>query len=234
MSSSEATASVLVVDDDVGVLTAVSRMLQAHGFIVFTCANGRDAIEIFHQLSPSLVLLDVKLPETDGVAVCRRLRSESDVPIIMLTVLAGEADVARALEAGADDYVRKPFGTNELIARVRAVLRRAGVAVDRPERLTAGPLTVDERQHVVLIDGAEVMVSPTEFRLLAYLVRNQDRVLTHDYIIAHVWGAGYVGSHNVLRVTMSRLRHKLEGAGRPLVETLPGVGYRLRSTDNPV
>ena len=222
------TLSALVADDDQGALTVLSRLLDSQGFQVFTCRDGNDAVDLFHQLKPSAVLLELRLPGMDGLTVCQRLRSESEVPIIVVTTLADEGDAVRALEAGADDFVRKPFGTEELMARVRAVLRRAHIETHQPERLAAGPLVVDERQHLAFIEGAEVVLSHTEFRLLAYMMRNADRVLTHDQILEQVWGWRYVGAHHVLRVTMSRLRAKLQGIGKHCIETLTGVGYRFR------
>jgi len=222
------TLSALVADDDQGALTAISRLLDSQGFQVFTCRDGNEAVELFRRVRPSAVLLELRLRGIDGLAVCRRLRSESEVPIMVVTILSDEVDAVRPLDAGADDFVRKPFGTEELMARLRAVLRRAHVETHQPERLVAGPLVVDERQHLAFIEGAELVLSRTEFRLLAYMMRNADRVLTHDQILEQVWGWRYVGAHHVLRVTMSRLRRKLQGARRHNIETLTGVGYRFR------
>ena len=172
------------------------------------------------------------MPGMDGLTACRVLRSQSDVPIVMLTVLAHESDAARALEMGADDYVRKPFGLDEFMARVKAVLRRTGAAAPGAERLVVGPLVVDEREHQVLLDGTELLLSRTESSLLAFLVRNQNRILSHDQILERVWGPDYVGAHQVLRVTMSRLRQKLGGGDAPIIETLSGIGYRLKPRDD--
>ncbi len=221
--------AVLVADDDQSILNIVSRILQLNGFFPVTAQDGRSALNLFGQLNPVLVILDVTMPEMDGLSVCREIRQMSDVPVIVLTALSDESDAALALEAGADDFVRKPFGTSEFVARVKAVLRRARVETPSPQRLVAGPLIVDERRHVIELNGDELTLSRTEFSLLAYLVRNQNRVLTHDQILERVWGSEYVGSHHVLRVTMSRLRQKLELEGGLLVETLTGVGYRLRT-----
>lgn len=224
--------SVLVADDDRGVLVVVSRALQSSGFLVFTCGDGQEAVQLFHQLKPSLVILDIKMPGMDGLAACRVIRSQSDVPIVMLTVLTHESDAARALEMGADDYVRKPFGLDEFMARIKAVLRRTGGAAPGAERLVVGSLVVDEREHQVLLNGTEFLLSRTEFNLLAYLVRNQSRILSHDQILERVWGPEYVGAHQVLRVTMSRLRQKLGSGDAPLIETLSGIGYRLKRWDD--
>jgi DNA-binding response OmpR family regulator len=209
--------SVLIADDDPGVVVVLSRALQSQGFLVFTCGDGHEAVELFHQIKPSLVVLDIRMPGMDGLTACRTIRSQSDVPIVMLTVLAHESDAAHALEMGADDYVRKPFGLEEFTARVKAVLRRTGATPPGAERLVVGSLVVDERGHQVLLNG-----------VLAFLVRNQSRILSHDQILECVWGPEYLGAHHVLRMTMSRLRQKLGGEDAPVIETLSGIGYRLR------
>jgi DNA-binding response OmpR family regulator len=187
-------------------------------------------LKAFEECDPALVILDVMMPGLDGISVCTQLREVSDIPIIILTALEDESDAARALERGADDYIRKPFGASELVARVRTVLRRANSGVSKPERLEAGPIVVDENERLVLVDGEEVILSRTEFALLTFMIRNRNRVLTHDQILERVWGSEYVGSHHVLRVAMSRLRLKLEAAGAALIETLLGVGYRLKAS----
>jgi two-component system response regulator RegX3 len=169
------------------------------------------------------------MPEVDGLTVCREIRADSKVPIIMLTGMEDESDAAAALEMGADDYIRKPFGTNELLARVRAILRRSGNEV-LPDSgiLSAGEVTVDVSEHTVQCRGVEVSLTRTEFNLLVYLLSNQNRVLTHDQILEKVWGPDYVGSHHVLRVCISRMRQKFGDANALAIEALSGVGYRLR------
>ncbi len=219
---------ILVADDDPSILTIVSRVLQLNSFFVVTCKDGRSALDLYDEIRPNMLILDVRMPKLDGITVCQRLRCRSDVPVIILTALEDESDAARALEAGADDYVRKPFGTDELVARVRAVLRRTGTAVPSPTTIEAGPLIVDERQHVVTLNGIELELSRTEFFLLDFLIRNPNRVLTHDQLLEGVWGREYLGSHHLLRVAISRLRQKLTGSGCELIETLSGVGYRFR------
>ena len=220
--------TILVADDDPGILRIVSRVLELNGFSVVTCSNGADALESIESNPPVLALLDVRMPELDGISVCERVRANSDLPIIIITALEDESDAARALEAGADDYIRKPFGTNELVARVRAVLRRSQVDIQSPELLSVGPLTIDEEQHIVLVQGQEVPLSRTEFSLLDYLARNANRVLTHDQLLERVWGADYIGSNHVLRVAMSRLRQRINDVEGTIIETLPGIGYRIR------
>ena len=224
------TATVLLVDDDPGVLGAMSEMLELEGYAVTTCLNGREAIRCFETLHPGVVILDMRMPELDGLATCRVIRGKSDVPILMLTALDDQWDAAHALESGADDYIRKPIGASEFVARVRAALRRpALVAGDVPERITIGHIVIDAAEHEVRLGGQRVELSQTEFRLLTHLALRQNHVLTHDDTLTTVWGAGYSGSRHVLRVTMSRLRQKLSlnESGNVSIDTVEGVGYRL-------
>jgi DNA-binding response OmpR family regulator len=167
------------------------------------------------------------MPEIDGITVCEQLRSESDVPIVMLTSLEDESDAAAALEAGADDYIRKPFGANELMARLRAVLRRT-VPEQGKSHIVAGDIHVDVRQHIVSFKGEEINLSKTEFALLTYLLSNPNRVLTHDQILERIWGSDYVGAHHVLRVCLSRLKQRFSDSSALSIESLAGVGYRIR------
>jgi DNA-binding response OmpR family regulator len=222
------TLRIVAADDDRGILKIIERVLGLNDFMVFTATNGTDALRMVDQMDPSLVLLDVMMPGMTGIEVCEKIRSHSNVPVIILTGLDDESDATRALEAGADDYIRKPFGANELVARIRAVLRRAQIDVPRAERIEVGPLIVDEGEYQAFAAGVALDLSRTEFRLLGYLVRNRNRVLTHDQILERVWGAEYLGSHHVLRVAISRLRQKLEASGVQAIETLSGIGYRFR------
>jgi DNA-binding response OmpR family regulator len=219
--------SVLVVDDDQGILNIVSSMLRLDDLFPFTCGDGARAIAAFHEVHPELVILDVALPGLDGLEVCRRLRAVSRVPIIMLTVMTEPSDAAAALEAGADDYVRKPFAAEELRARIRAIRRRNQADAIGGDRLVLGSLVVDGNRRLASVNGSELALTPTEFALLTYLASHAERALTHAQILRGVWGGEYVDSPHVLRVTMSRLRHKLEVAGAALIETLPRVGYRM-------
>ncbi|MHB8376492.1 MAG: response regulator transcription factor [Dehalococcoidia bacterium] len=222
--------TVLMVDDDPGVLGAMSEMLELEGYAVRTCVNGREAIQCFETLHPSVVILDMRMPELDGLATCRMVRAKSDVPILMLTALDDEWDAAHALESGADDYIRKPVGACEFVARVRAALRRSAlVAADATDPITIGHIVIDVREHEVHVDGRLVELSPIELRLLTHLAMSQNHVLTHDDTLTTVWGAGYSGSRHVLRVTMSRLRQKLAltDSGSVRIVTVEGVGYRL-------
>jgi DNA-binding response OmpR family regulator len=220
---------ILAADDDPGIIKIIDRLLRLNNFMVFTASSGEEALAMVDDIEPSLVILDVMMPPgPDGIQVCETLRHKSNVPIIILTALEDESDATRALEAGADDYIRKPFGANELVARIHTVLRRANIDVPRAERLEVGPVVLDEHEYIATAAGTEMELSRTEFRLLSYMLRNRNRVLTHDQILERVWGAEYLGSHHVLRVAISRLRQKLEAAGVQAIETLSGIGYRFR------
>lgn len=222
---------VLAADDDPAIRKIVSRVLELNDFAVVVCADGAEALRAFANEEPDLIILDVKMPQVDGLTVCQEIRAESSVPIIMLTGMEEESQAAAALEMGADDYIRKPFGTNELMARVHAILRRSGSST-LPDSgvLTCGDVVVDVGEHTVFHKEQEVRLTRTEFNLLVYLLSNQNRVLTHDQILEKVWGPDYIGSHHVLRVCVSRLRQKFADANALAIEALNGVGYRLRET----
>jgi two-component system KDP operon response regulator KdpE len=221
--------SVLVVDDESAFRRLLHITLKAEGHVVFEAANGREAIDRVAASRPDLILLDLGLPDLDGLEVLRLLRQQVQVPIIILSVREHEADKISALDAGADDYLVKPFSTGELLARMRVAMRRA---VQNP----AGPvfssngLEVDLARRIVMVDGQEVHLSPTEYELLRVLVTQSGKVLTHRELLRRVWGVGYDGESHLLRVTMGHLRHKLEpDPARPRwIITEPGVGYRLR------
>jgi DNA-binding response OmpR family regulator len=221
--------AVLLVDDDAGIRRVVSRTLESAGIGVVAVADGATAREALDADHVSLVLLDVNLPDVSGLDLCAEIHRTYSVPVVMLTVVVDETDVVRALESGADDYIRKPFGTRELLARVQAVLRRtqAQGQILQP-KISVGPLTLDSKSYRASLAGEPLPLTPTEYRLLAYLVQNAGRVLTHDQLLTFVWGPGYEGEHHMLHVTMSRLRRKLarlSGAG--MVRTTPGVGYEF-------
>jgi two-component system KDP operon response regulator KdpE len=222
------TPHILVADDDPAILAAVSRILQLNGFFVVSCSDGETALQLFNELSPALLIADVRMPRLDGLELTQKVRAVSDTPVLILSALADEAIAATALEAGADDYIRKPFGATEFLARVRAAMRRGRPGGARGERLSVGPITLDESMHEVIVGRDTVDLSRTEFAILAFLMRGHGRVLTHDQILTVVWGPEFVGSHHLLRVSMSRLRRKLGPEGTAHIETLPGVGYRLR------
>jgi two-component system, OmpR family, response regulator RegX3 len=221
---------VLVVEDEESFSDALSYMLRKEGYEVAVVANGLDAIDHFERSGADLVLLDVMLPGLPGTEVCRRIRSKSSVPIIMLTAKDAEIDKVVGLELGADDYVTKPFGARELVARIRAVLRR-GLDDDEllPSAVEAGPVRMDVERHVVSVRGEAVSLPLKEFDLLELLLRNAGRVLTRGQIIDRVWGADYVGDTKTLDVHVKRLRAKLEedpGNPKHLV-TVRGLGYKF-------
>lgn len=221
--------SILVVDDDVGIRKVVSRALESAGIGVVAVPDGASARAALQGDHVSLVLLDVNLPDVSGLDLCEEIHRDYSVPVVMLTVVVDETDVVRALESGADDYIRKPFGTRELLARVQAVLRRTQAQeLTLQPKITVGALTLDSKSYRASLAGEPLPLTPTEYRLLAYLVQNAGRVLTHDQLLNFVWGPGYEGEHHMLHVTMSRLRQKLarlSGAG--MIRTSPGVGYEF-------
>jgi DNA-binding response OmpR family regulator len=240
---------ILVVDDEAVLVETIAYNLEQAGYQVTTAADGASALEVAHRESPDLILLDIMLPEMDGLEVCRQLRRDSttaSTPIIMLTAKGDEIDKVVGLEVGADDYVTKPFGRRELLARVRALLRRATAAQEdgtvqniadetsaaqRPGReLLAGPLRIDLAGRRVNCRGKELELQPKQFDLLTYLVRNRGTVLTRDQLLQNVWGYDYVGDTRTVDVHVRWLREKLEEdpANPKLIQTVRGVGYCFR------
>ena len=226
--------TVVVADDDPQLLRLVTRNLQLEGYEVFPTSDGQQAFDQIEAQRPDLVLLDVMMPKMDGFRVCHRVRECSTVPIILITARGQEQDKIRGLDLGADDYLTKPFRVDELLARVRAVLRRAQfTAIDQAHALrtttTIGDLTIDYAQHVVRVAGQEVTLTPIEYRMLAYLAQNAGRVVTQDLLLEHVWGTEYVGESHMLQVNINRLRRKLEAEPtRPrYILTKVGIGYLL-------
>jgi DNA-binding response OmpR family regulator len=203
--------------------------LEARGYEVLTASDGKTAVELAASESPDLVMLDVRMPGLDGFEACQRIRRFSKVPIIMLTALAEEVDKVRGLDAGADDYVTKPFSVEELLARVRAALRRAEFAEGRVAQplYEAGALRVDLANQRVFVGGSEVALTPIEYRLLSELVKNAGRVLVPDQLLERVWGLGYEGEHRLLRQAVHRLRHKIESDPQEpeYIHTRRGIGY---------
>jgi two-component system, OmpR family, KDP operon response regulator KdpE len=224
-------ARVLVVDDETAIRRFLRTALAANGYTVFEAATGEEGVAGVTAHRPDLVILDLGLPDVDGIEVTRILREWSRVPIIILSVREREGDKVAALDAGADDYVTKPFGTGELLARMRVALRRAAPALDAPV-FESGDLSIDLARRLVRVADREVQLTPTEYDLLRALVTNADRVLTHRHLLRAVWGAGYDQDAHLLHVNMSNLRRKLEpDPARPrFIVTEPGVGYRLRAT----
>ncbi len=225
-------AHLLVVDDDPALLTVLQIALSARGDQLTVVRTGREAIDRLALSPPDAVVLDLGLPDLDGVDVCRRVRQWSDVPVIVLSADGDEQRKVAALDAGADDYVTKPFGMAELQARLRAALRHGARRRGDPDPASVeiGPLHVDLAHHTVSVDGRVVDLTAREYDLLAYLARHAGKVCTHHLILQAVWGAGYGTESNYLRVYTHRLRQKLGGAGT-MLRTHPGVGYQL--TDDP-
>jgi two-component system KDP operon response regulator KdpE len=222
---------ILVAEDELALRDFISRNLRARGFDVLEASNGLEAIATWEQENPHLLILDIMMPRMDGLEVCRRVREHSAVPIIVLTALDAESDKVTALDLGADDYLTKPFGVEELLARVRAVLRRSQGEIPQPsgELRQFGELEIDLAGHIVRLRGAEVRLSPTEFAVLKQLVMHSGKVLTHRMLLQSIWGAEYGGEAEYLRVYINRLRQKLEPdpANPRYLLTEPGVGYRF-------
>ncbi len=227
---SELGARVLVVDDEPAIRRFLHGLLPAHGYSVFEAPNGQAALERAVADRPDVIILDLGLPDLDGVQVTRLLREWSRIPIIILSVRGQEQDKVSALDAGADDYLVKPFGSQELLARLRAALRRSAQSSSEPV-IASGGLEIDLTRRRVTVDSSEVQLTPTEYDLLRVLALNAGKVLTHHQLLREVWGVGYDQEMHMLRVNISNLRRKLEpDPARPrFILTEPGVGYRLRT-----
>lgn len=198
-------ANILVVDDEIRTLRMIKHMLELEGYRVITAINGEAALNAFELEAPDLILLDIIMPSPDGVEVCRRIREFSQVPIIMVTCKDSEMDKIEGLDAGADDYITKPFTAGELTARVRAALRRTRLWDERPAPVfQLGDLEIDFTSHRVTVAGEEKRLTATEYRLLSYLAQNHGRILTADAILTHVWGEGYYGDIHLLQATVAR------------------------------
>jgi two-component system, OmpR family, KDP operon response regulator KdpE len=224
--------TILTADDDPQLLRLVARNLQLEEYDVLVASDGKQALEQIEQHAPDLVLLDVMMPRMDGFTVCQRVREFSAVPIIIVTARGQDQDKVRGLDLGADDYLTKPFSVDELLARVRAVLRRAQFLPSEHTyamRTTFGELTIDYAQHLVTMAGREVVLTPIEYSILAYLAQNAGRVVTQDLLLGHVWGTEYMGESHMLQVNINRLRRKLEPD--PMhpryILTKVGIGYLL-------
>jgi two-component system response regulator RegX3 len=223
---------ILVVEDEEALADTIRYGLEREGYEVSVAPDGRAALELLRADRPALVILDLMLPELSGLDVCRAIRAESDVPIVIVTAKDAEADKVAGLELGADDYVTKPFSVRELVSRVRAHLRRVEMSVTRAGSdgtLRAGPVELDAAHHEVRVRGELVPMPPKEFALLEMLLRLKGRLLTRDHLIAEVWGADYFGDTKTLDVHMKRLRQKVEeDPHRPAhLLTVRGLGYRF-------
>jgi len=227
---SEPGPRVLVIDDERAIRRFLRASLAAHGYTVFEAANGQEGVDAVVTHRPDLIILDLGLPDFDGFEVTQRLREWTQTPIIILSVQEQETDKIAALDAGADDYLTKPFGVGELMARLRVALRRTNQSSDEPV-FTSGELTVDLTRRLVVVSNETVQLTPTEYDLLKLMVTHAGKVLTHQQILRQVWGMGYGSDLHLLRVNISNLRRKIEpDPARPIhILTEPGVGYRLRT-----
>lgn len=223
---------ILIVEDELSFSEALAFLLEKEGFQITVAENGREAVEKFDEKGADLILLDLMIPEVSGTEVCRIIRSKSQVPIIMLTAKDAEIDKVVGLELGADDYVTKPYSSRELLARIKAVLRRNGGASDSSSttgNLTVGSIRMDIDRHLVTINSAQISLPLKEFELLEFLLRNTGRVLTRNQLIDRVWGSDYFGDTKTLDVHIKRLRAKIEEdpANPKIIHTIRGLGYKL-------
>lgn len=227
----ETTASILIVDDDRAIRRFLRTSLGAHGYTMFEAETGQQALQEVMVHRPDVIILDLGLPDLDGIEVTRQIREWSQTPIIILSVREHEEDKIAALDAGADDYLTKPFGVGELMARLRVALRHSISQTDENTEFVLGDLKVDLARRVVLVKGEAVQLTPTEYALLRVMIKYAGKVLTHHQLLREVWGPGYDHEKHLLRVNISNLRSKLEVEPvRPqYILTEPGVGYRLRS-----
>jgi two-component system, OmpR family, KDP operon response regulator KdpE len=222
---------ILVVDDDPAILRLLSTNLKARGYEVSTATNGEECLEAVQSDFVSLIILDIMMPKLDGVETCRRIREWSDVPIIILSARGDEKDKVKCLELGADDYLTKPFGIAELLARVKTAFRHRQDPSVAPAQstFTCGDLEINFAKRRVCVNGEEITLTPTEYSLLQHLAVNSDKVLTHSMILQSVWGNEYSSEKEYLRVFVGRLRRKLERDKKnpQYIQTVPGVGYHL-------
>ncbi len=224
---------ILIVDDEPNILATVAPLLRARGYEVYSAMSGRAGLEALERDKPDLIVLDLGLPDIDGVEVCRLVRETSNVPILVLSARGAEGDKVRALDAGADDYVTKPFGAEEILARVRAALRRVESPAPPSEPIVRGGLVIDRARFRVLRDGEEVRLTPKEFELLTFLAQHSGRVLTHRAILKAIWGPHAVDQPEHLRVLVGALRKKIEPnpSSPKYILTEPWVGYRFADVD---
>ena len=226
-------ARILVVDDEPNILATVAPLLRGRGYDVMSAMTGRAALEVFDRDRPDLVLLDLGLPDMSGVDICRQIRRSSATPILVLSARGAEGDKVQALDAGADDYVTKPFGAEELLARVRVALRRVDAPSQPSEPIVRGRLVIDRERFRVLRDNEELRLTPKEFELLTFLAQHPGRVLTHRAILKAIWGPNAVDQPEHLRVLVGSLRKKIESnpATPRYILTEPWVGYRFADVD---
>jgi Response regulators consisting of a CheY-like receiver domain and a winged-helix DNA-binding domain len=231
---SKSGARILIVDDEVEILRALQRSLVAYGYDICTASNGEDALEAVARYRPDLILLDLGLPGISGLEICRQVREQSNLPIIVLSVKDTEHDKVLALDLGADDYVSKPFGLDEVLARIRVALRHtAQVQVGTEPIFIAGPLRVDFAQRSVQVAGKDVKLTPTEYDLLKALIKHSGKIMTRQMLLSQVWGTGYGTEAHYLHVYVGQLRHKIEPdpAHPRFIRTISGVGYRFTAEE---
>lgn len=223
----------MVVDDESNILRFVRANLRASGFEVVSATTGNEALATYEEANPNVIILDLMLPDIDGLEVCRKIRNASDVPIIIITARDDIQDAVEGLNAGADDYVTKPFAVEELLARVNAVMRRVKSSVTQmpADKIKLGNLLIDLSQRQVIINGQTAHLTPTEFKLLTYLANNADKVVAHEELLVAIWGNEYKECTHYLRVSIGRLRQKIEAdPGNPeYIVTCSGVGYMIRN-----
>jgi two-component system KDP operon response regulator KdpE len=231
---SKSGARILVVDDEPEIVRALERSLLAYGYEVFTASSGAEALLAVRAYRPDVMLLDLGLPGMSGLEVCQQVRAQSSLPIIVLSVKGAERDKVQALDLGADDYVPKPFGIDEVLARVRVALRHtAHVAAGTQPRLVVGPLCVDVAQRLVTLNEREVKLTPTEYDLLKVMIQHKGKIMTRQMLLSQVWGTGYGADSHYLHVYIGQLRRKIEpDPTHPhFILTVPGVGYRFIDED---
>lgn len=224
------TQKILIVDDEYQITRVLKRSFLAHRYDVRTASDGEAALDLFHDFHPDLIITDLQMPEMNGIELCREIRKISEIPIIVLSVKGEEKTKVEALDAGADDYVTKPFGMDELLARVRATLRRAPTDKREDSVLEIGDFSIDMSTYKVNVRGEEVHLTPKEFELLIYFARNDGKVLTHRNLLAAVWGGNFTEQTEYLRVFIGNLRKKIEqNPAKPqYILTEPWVGYRFK------
>lgn len=218
---------VLIVDDDENICEVIKMYVESAGYSTRVCHDGKEAQEVFSEYKPDLVLLDIMLPRVDGIDVLKWIRKENETPVIMLTAKGETFDKVLGLELGADDYVVKPFEPKELMARIKAVLRRYNVENQNKEVLSFEQLIIDVNSYIVTYNGEELKMPPKEFELLYYLACNKNRVFTREQLLCEVWGYDYPGDSRTVDVHVKRLREKLQGGPNWQIETVWGVGYKF-------
>ena len=224
-------SSILVVDDEPNIIQLASLYLERDGFHVEGAASGAEALQIEESHSPDLIILDLMLPDMDGFEICRRIRARSNVPILMLTARKEDVDKVVGLELGADDYLTKPFNPRELVARVKAILRRSQAQAKETDRIAIAGLTIDVARHDVAVKGKPVSLRTKEFALLLVLAQNLGIVMTRERLLELVWGYDHFGETRTVDVHINHLRDKLAGSGVD-IETLRGTGYKMTSTEH--